>query len=123
MLEVPVCRVEVAPNRAPVPLLRKVRSRLVSKVKPHTRRTKHGTVKVRQHSRKGRLQAPNKRPWKNLKRGRRAFKQRRKTAAVIYGAAAASEVVGFLTLRGGGWTLMAAGVGLAAVGTWMKART
>lgn len=116
-----VRRVEDAPVRAQVPLLREVRSRLVSTVGRHTRRTKSGKrVPVRKHSRKT-LQP--KRAWKNAKRAGRAAKRKRKAAAALYGAAAVSEIVGFATVRSGGLALMGLGLVLAGAGAWMKART
>lgn len=95
----------------------------MSRVKATKVRRRGKTHTRRAHTRKGRLQAPRHRPWKNTKRGARAFKQRRKVAAACYWAAAGSEVIGFATFRGGGWALMLAGLGLAATGKWLKERT
>src|SRR5690606_4468260 len=96
VLEVPVRRVQAAPVRPPDPPLRKVRSRLVSHVRTHTRRTKHGTVKVRQHSRKGRLQP--KRAWANAKRAYRAARRKHRGKAATFRCAA--------VLRIGTWTFL-----------------
>src|SRR5690606_26280021 len=121
VLEVPVRRVQAAPVRPPGPPLRKVRSRLVSHVRPHTRRTKRGPVRVKRHTRKGKLQP--RRAWANAKRSRRALKQRRRAAAALYATAAVSEIVGFATLRGGGALFIALGVALAGLGYAAKRRT
>lgn len=91
----------------------------MAKVGAHKRRTRHGTVKVRPHSRK--LQP--RRAWANAKRSRKALKQRRNAAAALYAGAAVSEIVGFVTLRGGGAVFIALGVGLAALGYAAKRRT
>lgn len=91
----------------------------MSKVGAHKRRTRHGTVKVRPHSRK--LQP--RRAWANAKRSRTAWKQKRKAAAACFAGAALGEFTGFVTLRGGGWLLIAIGIGVAAAGYATKRLT
>jgi hypothetical protein len=90
-------------------------------VKPHTRRTKHGTVKVRQHSRKVRLQP--KRARKNAGRAWRAARRKRRGQAVIYATAAAAEIGTWTVLKGGSAVLVGLGIALAAVGYAAKRRT
>lgn len=83
----------------------------MSTVKPHTRRTKNGNVKVRKHSRKG-LQP--KRAGRNAKRAFKAAKRKQHARAIALTSVAAVEIGGWFALRGTGVVL--ATIGVLAIG-------
>jgi hypothetical protein len=56
------------------------------------------------------------RAWFNAKRSGRAFKQNRRAAAVVFGAAAVTEIAAFTVFKSVGGVLAVAGVGMAALG-------
>lgn len=100
-----------------------------SSVRAHTRQTKHGKVKVSQHSRAvdGVPTAPQwfqpRRAWRNAKQSRRLFRKSKHTASLLFGAAAVSEVLGFAVFKGAGALFIVLGVGFAVLGYGMKDRT
>jgi len=98
----------------------------MTQVRTHTRQTKNGRVKVEQHTRAGDRQAPQwfqpRRAWRNAKRSRWSLKDRRKAAAAAWGAAAVSEIVGFLAFKTVGALCVVLGAAFVLLGTKMWAR-
>lgn len=88
----------------------------MSRVKPHTRRVKGKTVKVKQHSRK-----PNPRKAGNrAMRGYRAARKRQYSKAAALGVGAVGTFGAWATLQGSAIGLTA--LGLAIVGLGALAR-
>ena len=64
-----------------------------------------------------------RRAWRNAKQSRRLFRKSKRTAGLLFGAAAVSEVLGFVVFKGAGALFIVLGVGFAVLGYGMKDRT
>lgn len=99
---------------------------MATRVRTH-KVTRDGKTHTRQqHTRAGK-QAPQwfqpARAWRNAKQSRRLWKTSETNAALLLGAAAVSEILGFVVFKGAGAIFIVIGVLFAAAGYAMKDRT